>query len=131
MALFVANKTQFTWFGVCHQFKDATTHLYKRSCPSVCGSVCGSVCPMLFSNNKKRHFLCSDDDEIWHEPRDSQGQFMNDIKISVRQSVRPSDERKRTKSAASYEPRGSRSLPRPLLLPFSPSFFNMLLHQSS
>ena len=63
---------------------------------------------MLFLNDEKRHFLCSDDDENWHGPRDSQGQFINDIKLSVRRSVRPSNERKWTKSAdevvASYVP---------------------------
>ena len=40
---------------------------------------------------QKRHFLCSDDDEIWHGPRDSQGQFINDIKMSVHWSVCLSD----------------------------------------
>ena len=38
-------------------------------------------------------------DEIWHGPRDSQGQFINDIKMSVCRSVHPSDERKWMKSA--------------------------------
>jgi len=91
-------------------FLDATTHLYKRSCPSVGPS----VCPVLFSNDEKRPFRCSDDDEIWHAPRDSQGQFKNDIKMTVRRSVHPSktkNKRKWTTSddkvAASFEPRGS------------------------
>ena len=92
-------------------FLDATMHLYKRSCPSVGPSFPQSVCPVLFSNDEKRHFLCSDDNEIWHGPRDSQGQFKKDIKMSVRRSVHPSDERKSTKSVeevvASYEPRSS------------------------
>ena len=38
-------------------FLDATTDLYKRSCPSVRPSVFGpSVCPVLFSNVKNRGF---------------------------------------------------------------------------
>ena len=63
---------------------------------------------MLFPNDEKRHFLCSDDDVIWHGPKDIQGEFINDIKMSVRWSVRPSDEKKMNKSAeevvASYVP---------------------------
>ena len=42
-------------------------------------SVRPSVGPVLFSNDEKRHFLCSNDDEIQHGPRESQGQFKNDI----------------------------------------------------
>ena len=95
-------------------FLDATTHLYRRSCSSVRPSV-GSI---IFSNNEKRHSLCSDDDEIRHGPRDSQGQFQNDIKMLFRRSVCPSDlilrgesKKKRTinddEVSAFYEPRGS------------------------
>ena len=82
--------------------------------PSIHPSVRPSVCPVLFSNDEKRPFRCSDDDEIWHAPRDSQGQFKNDIKMTVRRSVHPSktkNKRKWTisddKVVASFEPRGS------------------------
>ena len=37
-------------------FLDATTHLYKRSCPSVGPSVGPSVCPVLFSNDDYGRF---------------------------------------------------------------------------
>ena len=37
-------------------FLDATTHLYKRSCPSVRPSVRASVCPVLFSNDEYGRF---------------------------------------------------------------------------
>ena len=37
-------------------FLDATTHLYKRSGPSVRPSVCKSVRPVLFSNDEYGHF---------------------------------------------------------------------------
>ena len=45
-------------------------------------SVRRSVHLVLFLNDEKRPFLCSDDDEILHGPRESQGQFKNDIKTS-------------------------------------------------
>ena len=53
---------------------------------------------------------CSNDDKIWHGPRDSQGQLKNDIKISVRRSVCPSMTKMKgndDRVVASYEPRGS------------------------
>ena len=59
--------------------------------PSVRRSVGPSVGPVLFSNDEKRHVPCSDVDEILHGPRESRGQFKNDIKMSVRRSVLPSD----------------------------------------
>ena len=37
-------------------FLDATTHLYKRSCPSVRRSVRRSVCPALLSNDEYGRF---------------------------------------------------------------------------
>ena len=46
-------------------------------------SVYPSVRPVLFSNDEKRHFLYSDDDES-KSSRDSQGQYKNDIEMSVR-----------------------------------------------
>ena len=76
-------------------FLDATTHLYKRSFRSVRLSVCPSVRPLLFSNDEKRHFPFSDDNEIRQGPRESQGQLKNDIRMSVRQSVCPSDAKKK------------------------------------
>ena len=57
-------------------FLDATAHLYKKFVRrSVSRSVRWSVGPVLFSNDEKHHFLCSDDNEIRHGPRDSQGQL--------------------------------------------------------
>ena len=40
-----------------------------------------SVRPVLFSNDEKRHFPCSDDDEISHGERQSRGQYKNEIKM--------------------------------------------------
>ena len=65
----------FSPFFLLLSFLDATTHLYKRSCPSVRASVGPSVgpsvrpsvCPVLFSNDEKRPFRCTDDDEIWDD----------------------------------------------------------------
>ena len=87
-----------------------------RLCISIRGRVRSSVhwSHVVFEPN----VLCSDDDEIWHGPRDSQGQFINDIKMLERRSFSSSDvilreesERKWTISAdevvAPYEPRGS------------------------
>ena len=54
-------------------------------------SVRPSSGPLLFSNDENRHFLNSDDDETWRGPRDSQGQFIINIKMSVRRFVPPSD----------------------------------------
>ena len=58
-----------------------------RSCVSVrlsvgpsFPSVGPSVHPVSIWNDEKRHFLCSDDDDIRHWLRDSQGQLKNDIK---------------------------------------------------
>ena len=108
---------------------NAIAHLYKSSCPSIRPSIRLSVHPLfgpsirpsvhpsilLFVRWSCVIFdwwcLFLDDDEIWHGPRDSQGQFINDIKMSVCSSVCPYAERKWTKNAdevvTSYEPRGS------------------------
>ena len=67
------------------EFLVAPSHIYKRLCPSVGPSVRPSVgpsvCPVLFSNDEKRHFPCSNDDEISYGARESRGQYNNDIKI--------------------------------------------------
>ena len=56
---------KWLWASLNHAyFSDATTHLYKRSWPSVSRSVCPSVrpsvrpsvCPVLFSNDECGHF---------------------------------------------------------------------------
>ena len=58
-------------------------------------SVRPSVRPVLFSNYEKRHVPCSDDEDISHGLRESQAQFKYDIRMLVRQSVYPSDARKK------------------------------------
>ena len=58
-------------------------------------SVCPSVRPVLFSNDEKRHVPCSDDNEISNGRRESRGQFKSDIRMSVRQSVCPSDTKRK------------------------------------
>ena len=40
----------------CYPFLDATTHLFKRSCPSVGPSVRPSACPVLFPNDDYGRF---------------------------------------------------------------------------
>ena len=62
-------------------FLDATSHLYKRSCPSVRPSVRRSVCPVLFSNIEKRHFRSSDDNQIQQGVRKSLKDSFKDIKM--------------------------------------------------
>ena len=42
---------------------------------------------MIVSNTEKRHFLCSDDDELSRGPRESQGQFKNYIKMKKKGKV--------------------------------------------
>ena len=53
----------------------ATTHLYKRSCPSVRPLV---LC--YFLNDKKCYFLRSDDKEKQHRPRERPGKLKNTLK---------------------------------------------------
>ena len=60
-------------------------------CRSVRRSVGPSVGPRLFSNDEKSHIPSSNDGEILPGLRESQGQFKNDVRMSVRRSVRPSD----------------------------------------
>ena len=70
-------------------FLDATTHLYKRSCPSVRRSVRPSVrrsvrrsvCPVLFSKIEKRHFRSSDDNQIQQGVRKSLKDSFKDIQM--------------------------------------------------
>ena len=77
-------------------FLDATTHLYKRSCPSVGPSVRRSVrpSPVIFKRQKNvifRVLMTTESDK----DQESQGQFKNDIRLSVRRSVCPSDAKKK------------------------------------
>ena len=69
-------------------FLDATSHLYKRSRPSVRlsvrPSVHPSVCPVLFSNDVKRHFQSSDDnDTTFINPLITNIKTTNNINIIV------------------------------------------------
>ena len=75
-----------------------------------------SVSPVLFSNDKKRHVQCPDDDEISHGVKESQGKFKTNIRMLVHRSVCPSDVRKKErknerkkekKKKEKQEPRGS------------------------
>ena len=85
---------------------DATTHLCMRSYLSVHPSVRLSVgqSPVIFKR-LKTSLPCSDDDEIRQGPRESQGQFTNDIRMLVRRSVCPSDAKKEEREKKSKKER--------------------------
>ena len=64
------------WHWQFSAFLDATTHLYKRPCPSVRPSV--RLSRVIFKQWKS-HIPCSDDDEILHGPKESRLEFENSM----------------------------------------------------